>query len=590
MSDPEVESLARALRWTEAAELAVERGDRERGFELAIAGGVRPMIVRLAEGAAPEERAHLAAVAVRQRSPWAEGALLQAGSAFEEAARCFERAADLRAAGESYVRAGQPLRAGRCLEQHLRSAPDDDEARATLVALLLDAGRSEPALGLIGERDGAPWDRLRRRATAALGLGDGQETSIDSTRPPRPVEGLLFGRFEVVAEIASSATARVVEAIDRLSPNRDRCAVKVFHASALTGAGRDALARFHREVAILAALDGPALVKPIAVFDEGPTLVLPYLPGGSLEARLARGPLAPTDAGDVADRVLSALEVAHRRGVVHRDIKPANVLFDALGAAHLVDFGVAHLDESDATATAGVLGTLHWMSPEQRRGEPATSASDLYAVGLLLAASLGIDPEAPPPELPAAATRLIAQLLADAPAERPEDATVVRAALAKIAWPAALPIARAVAAPSGSASFERHLPCASSPLLFDDGWLERRERRLALDDSTTELLRRWLDARHPALARLLSVDLERNEARLEHYSSALAVPLDAALRDSLREAVAALHRAGLAHGALATSIGRGARGLIVVPPARAAAWPDAKEADLRALEALGAAP
>src|SRR6202040_1575115 len=82
--------------------------------------------------------------------------------------------------------------------------------------------------------------------------------------------------------------------------------------------------------------------------------------------------------------VLSALGEAHRLGVLHRDVKPANVLFDDAGVARLGDFGVAHLGDLSTTATAGVIGTLAYMSPEQREGRPATAESDVYAVGAIL--------------------------------------------------------------------------------------------------------------------------------------------------------------------------------------------------------------
>ena len=108
-------------------------------------------------------------------------------------------------------------------------------------------------------------------------------------------------------------------------------------------------------------------------------------PGGTLERMLTTtGALAPARAVEIASGMLAALGEAHRLGILHRDVKPANVLFDEAGGARLSDFGVAHLGDVSTTATAGVFGTLAYMSPEQREGRPATARSDVFAAGTML--------------------------------------------------------------------------------------------------------------------------------------------------------------------------------------------------------------
>lgn len=148
--------------------------------------------------------------------------------------------------------------------------------------------------------------------------------------------------------------------------------------------------RIRREAEVLQQLDHPGIVTLLEVVDDGDDLILvmDYLPGGTLAGRVGEdGPLPSAQVRELGDRLLDALAVAHRQGVVHRDIKPANVLFDADGNAALADFGAAiHRDATPGlTASEMVVGTPGFMSPEQARGEPATAASDVFSLGATLA-------------------------------------------------------------------------------------------------------------------------------------------------------------------------------------------------------------
>jgi serine/threonine-protein kinase len=143
-------------------------------------------------------------------------------------------------------------------------------------------------------------------------------------------------------------------------------------------AGERHLARFRAEAAAVAAVAHPNVVQ---VFDAGehagnPYLVLEYVPGGTLTDRLAAGPLAPADAARLVERLADALHAAHDCGVVHRDLKPANVLFAADGTPKVTDFGVAKRLDGDSahTQTGEFMGTPAYMSPEQARAAPRTSA------------------------------------------------------------------------------------------------------------------------------------------------------------------------------------------------------------------------
>ncbi len=154
--------------------------------------------------------------------------------------------------------------------------------------------------------------------------------------------------------------------------------------------GSDAsfLARFQREAQAAAQLNHPNVV---AVFDYGqdpvgPYIVMELVTGGDLAGALReRGPLPPTVAASIAQQVADAIDAAHARGIVHRDIKPSNVLLSTGGRVKVADFGIAQaFTDAQLTMTGVTMGSVHYFSPEQARGEPVTAASDVYSTGLVL--------------------------------------------------------------------------------------------------------------------------------------------------------------------------------------------------------------
>jgi serine/threonine protein kinase len=178
------------------------------------------------------------------------------------------------------------------------------------------------------------------------------------------------------------------------------------------------VARFQREARLAAGLSHPNLVR---VFDfskerERPYLVMEYVDAGTLADRLAADRANEVDPRRLARELLSALALIHRAGVVHRDVKPSNVLLDQDGRARLTDFGIAEpRDATKLTRTGEVIGTLKYMAPEVRRGEPATPRSDLYSCGVVLGEALK---GTSAPEVAA----LAAQLTRAEPAQRPASA------------------------------------------------------------------------------------------------------------------------------------------------------------------------
>src|SRR4051794_562060 len=152
--------------------------------------------------------------------------------------------------------------------------------------------------------------------------------------------------------------------------------------------------RFRREAQSAASLNHPAIV---AVYDTGedsqdgvvsPYIVMEYVEGLTLRQVLeGEGRLLPQRALEMTAQICTALDQAHRAGIVHRDVKPGNVMLTPAGEVKVMDFGIARALTSSAatmTQTAAIIGTAHYLSPEQARGEHVDARSDVYSTGCLL--------------------------------------------------------------------------------------------------------------------------------------------------------------------------------------------------------------
>ena len=207
-----------------------------------------------------------------------------------------------------------------------------------------------------------------------------------------------IGKYVIIAEIGRGGMATVFRARD---PKIDHeVAVKVLRPEYLNDLGFRA--RFEREAQTIASLQHPMLV-PVQEYGqhEGQLyIVMEYMPNGSLADRLARGPTSIGTAGKIVERMSTALDYAHSRGVIHRDIKPSNILFDENDDAFLADFGIA-LQAASAVADSDVIsGTPAYMSPEQAgKVNEIDGRSDLYALGIniyqMLTGSLPFDGDTP---------------------------------------------------------------------------------------------------------------------------------------------------------------------------------------------------
>jgi eukaryotic-like serine/threonine-protein kinase len=271
---------------------------------------------------------------------------------------------------------------------------------------------------------------------------------------------LLGGRYELDGVVGRGGMAEVYRARDiRL----DRIvAIKTLRADL----ARDQIfqARFRREAQSAASLNHPSIV---AVYDTGedmatglpvPYIVMEYVDGRTVRDLLQDGHrLLPERSLEIIDGVLRALDYSHQAGIVHRDIKPGNVMVTRNGDVKVMDFGIARArkEPGSMTATAQMIGTAEYLSPEQVRDERIDSRSDLYTVGCVFYELLmgsppftGHSPMAiayrhvrenpiPPsrvgPDVPPWADAIVLKAMAKSPADRYQTAGEMRADLQRAA-------------------------------------------------------------------------------------------------------------------------------------------------------------
>jgi serine/threonine-protein kinase len=199
------------------------------------------------------------------------------------------------------------------------------------------------------------------------------------------LQAALAGEYSLQRELGRGGMGVVYLARD-VQLDRD-VAIKVLPAHLASDA--TARERFLREARMAAGLSHPHIVPIHRVSEAGGFVffVMSYVEGETLGQRLrTRGPLPPEEAMRMLREVAWALAYAHGRGIVHRDVKPDNILLEAAtGRALVTDFGIAHGDGDAVAATdpERVMGTVHFMSPEQAAGGPLDGRSDIYALGVV---------------------------------------------------------------------------------------------------------------------------------------------------------------------------------------------------------------
>ncbi len=249
--------------------------------------------------------------------------------------------------------------------------------------------------------------------------------------------GTVFAGYTIVSRLGRGGMATVYLARER---GLDRLvALKVLPEQLVDDA--QFAARFEQEAKLIASLDHPNIIPlyRYGIADDVPWMALRYVDGGDFASRLNR-PLPVPEGLSLLHGVASALDYAHRKGVIHRDLKPQNILLSGDASAYLADFGVAKMLEGSfglKTATGGVMGTPAYMAPEQTRGLQLGPFTDVYALAVIcfqwLTGNLPFDADTPQAilmkhaldPLPADALRSlsprVAAVIQRGLAKRPED-------------------------------------------------------------------------------------------------------------------------------------------------------------------------
>lgn len=197
--------------------------------------------------------------------------------------------------------------------------------------------------------------------------------------------GKIFaGRYRILKQIGRGGMADVYLAKD-LILDGEEVAVKVLRTNYQTDP--IAVARFQREARAMADLDHPHIVRITDIGEEEGQqyLAMEYVAGLDLKRYIKEHhPLSNEEAIRIMGQILLAMRLAHTRGIVHRDLKPQNILLTPDGTAKVTDFGIAvAFAETSLTQTNSMLGSVHYLSPEQARGSKATVQSDIYAMGII---------------------------------------------------------------------------------------------------------------------------------------------------------------------------------------------------------------
>lgn len=314
-----------------------------------------------------------------------------------------------------------------------------DEQRSLLLPAPAADPAPAPASGAAPAPASAPTPALDRTATAH---GPARPALTTSLEPGQ----VLAQRYRVQRLLGKGGMGAVYLADDEVLG--ELVALKVI-SSAFAADEQAMVTRFRKEAAAARKVSSPCVIRIHDLGEARPGLLylsMEYFAGRTLADVIAQRGLVPIeDARDILKQICTGLDAAHQAGVVHRDLKPSNVLVGERGAVKIIDFGLATTAVGDGlTATGAILGTPHYMAPEQVRGKPVDSRTDIYALGALayhlvcgrtpfhgdnpIAIGFAHISEPPPPprqlrkDVPANLEAAILAALAKSPDDRPASA------------------------------------------------------------------------------------------------------------------------------------------------------------------------
>ena len=322
------------------------------------------------------------------------------------------------------------------IESLAASAADWDDVRRLLTP---DASAPLPVARPV---TAGPAVSARETSASDLAACSANESRLDFLAPTDDPEMLgRLGPYEIKGLVGQGGMGLVLKAYDRALQRTVAIKVLSPHLATHPTARR----RFAREAQAAAAVAHEHVIAIHAVAEAGglPYLVMPYMPGQSLQQRLDEvGPLTIVEVLRIGSQIAAGLAAAHAQGLVHRDIKPANILLEqGIERVAITDFGLARaIDDASLTRTGVLAGTPTYMSPEQARGETVDHRADLFSLGSVMYAMCAGRPpfraestvavlkriceENPTPlvqlngDVPSWLARIISRLHAKAPADR----------------------------------------------------------------------------------------------------------------------------------------------------------------------------